>query len=159
MLTALSILYLNSGIFLSVAEWPTIKEVSLNSGIRGCEGRKGPQQRNPSVCLNSREDRKDIANTFFRALVPAQRDHLGASQLLWPHRLPSRTRMLGAAGLLCGSSWALLDSAPRPPTLHISVFSMQPCRIVDAEGALSLLEDHPVCRYTTPSGWLWEFMS
>lgn len=159
MLTALSTLYLSSGIFLCVAEWPTIKEVSLNSGIVGCEGRKGPQQRNPSVCLNSREDRKDAANTFFRALVPAQRDRLDASQLLRPHRPPSRTRMSGAAGLLCGSSWALLDSAPWPPTLLISVFSMGLCRIVDAEGLLSLLEYHPVCRYTTPIGWPWEFMS
>lgn len=159
MLTALSILYLNSGIFLSVAEWPAIKEVSWTLEYEDVKEGKDLSREDASVCLNSREDRKDVLTLSsgpwcqHRGTIWVLHSCSGSHTDCLP-----RTRMLGAAGLLCEEQLSSLDSAPRPPTLPL-VFSMWPCRIVDAEGALSLLEDHPVCRYTTPIGWLWEFMS
>lgn len=156
MLTALSTFYLSSGIFLSVAEWPTIKEVSLNSGILGCEGKKCPQQRNTSVCLNSREDRKDIANKWVSLSSGPWCQHQGTICKL--HSCSDHTdrfpelgcgERLGFSVRAAGPCWTLPQD--RPP-LHISFFS----RMVDAEGLLSLSEDHFICKYTTLIGWLGE---
>lgn len=159
MLTTLSTLYLSSGIFLNVAKWPAIKEVSLNSGILGCEGKKSPQQRNTSVCLNSRGDRKDISN---KCVSLSSRPRCQCRGTIWVlHSCCDDTECLpepGCGGLLdlsvgaAGPSWTLPQDFP---PLHISVFSMRMCGMVEAEGLLS--ENDPIFTYTTVRGWSWEF--